>query len=55
MSYVDAFLDRDFDIIKVVERVDGQRVHKEHLQIHVLLSLIRKIYKHPMTNLQGYK
>ena len=30
MSYVDAFLDRDRDIIKVVERVDGQRVHKEY-------------------------
>ena len=55
MSYVDAFLDRDFDIIKVVERVDGQRVHKEYPNTHVLLSLILENIQASQTNLQGYK
>ena len=30
MSYVDGFLDRERDIIHVVERVDGKRVYKEY-------------------------
>ena len=30
MSYVDAFLDRDKDIIKVVERINGKREYREY-------------------------
>jgi DNA polymerase elongation subunit (family B) len=30
MSYVDGFLDRDRDIINIVERVNGQRVYREY-------------------------
>ena len=30
MSYVDAYFDRDSDIIRVVERVDGKRIFQEH-------------------------
>ena len=30
MSYVDAFPDRDKDIIKVVERVNGKREYREY-------------------------
>jgi len=30
MSYVDAFLDRDKDIIHVVERVNGERIYREY-------------------------
>ena len=38
MSYVDAYFDRDSDIIRVVERNDGKRQYTEYpAQIYVLL------------------
>ena len=30
MSYVDAFFDRDADIIRAVERIDGKRIYREY-------------------------
>jgi hypothetical protein len=30
MSYVDAFFDRDSDLIRIVERTDGKRRFTEH-------------------------
>ena len=30
MSYVDAFFDRDADIIRAVERKDGKRIYREY-------------------------
>ena len=36
MSYVDAFLDRDKDIIKVVERVNGRREYREYPEVYLL-------------------
>ena len=30
MSYVDSYFDRDSDIIRVVERVDGKRIFQEY-------------------------
>ena len=46
MSYVDAYFDRDSDIIRVVERVDGKRIFQEHPVKYTFYYLIYS-YENP--------
>ena len=39
--YIDALIDRDKDVIHVVERVDGKRVFREYL--HVMFSITKTV------------
>ena len=51
MSYVDAFPDRDKDIIKAFERVNGKREYREYPQsIHLTFQDPWQIHKHLVTN-----
>ena len=55
MSYVDAYFDRDADIIPVVERNDGKRLYTEYLKVYSIMMIPRgkhrSIYGDPIQEL----